>query len=54
MFWEISALFFVYKTILRSFLCFALHNSNAHHFPKMMAIAIELTESAVFEVLNSF
>ena len=28
----------------RSFLCFALHTSTGHHFSKMAAVTIELTE----------
>ena len=30
------------KILLRSFLCFALRNSTAHHFSKMAAVAMEL------------
>ena len=30
------------KMLLRSFLCFVLRNSTAHHFSKMAAVAMEL------------
>lgn len=37
-------------SVLWSFHCFALRNSSTHHFSKVAAVAIELTEWAAFEV----